>query len=157
MSGFFLVTDIPQRRVVQYKRVAHSMDGAVYINDDSVLGAAVDVMPYADKTGIAESVVGTLYEVAYLPDAGDVYFAAHPMSAEGNADDARISVEVKGGRKPYRLQWYKDDKQVVNVPESTTHLDVSDSGSYFCVATDADGVQAVSQAGVILFTKKEAK
>ena len=55
MPGFFTVTDVPSRRVVQYKRVSGSAEGAVYLEDESVLGKAVDEMPYSDKTGIAVS------------------------------------------------------------------------------------------------------
>ena len=53
MSGFFEVTDVPERRVVQYKRVSSSGSNVVYIADESILGAALDEMPYADKTGLA--------------------------------------------------------------------------------------------------------
>ena len=52
MSGFFLVTDVPERRVVQYKRANAPGVGVVFLEDEAVLGAPVDDMPYADKTGI---------------------------------------------------------------------------------------------------------
>lgn len=152
MSGFFLVTDIPDRRVVQYKRVS-SGDSAVYIDDESALGTSVDVMPYIDKTGIVASNIGTLYEVPYLVDAGDVYFSEQPISASGNADNVVLTVKVNAGTKPYAYQWYKDDKQVVNVPESGASLTVTESGKYWCVVTDSAGIQAVSEAGEIEFTK----
>jgi len=152
MSGFFVVTDIPERRVVQYKRVS-SGDSAVYIDDESALGAAVDVMPYTDKTGIATSATGTLYEVPYLVDAGDVYFSQQPISASGNADNVVLTVKVNAGTKPYAYQWYKDSMRVVNIPASDASLTVAESGQYFCVATDAKGIQAVSQAADIEFTE----
>lgn len=75
MSGFFEVTDAPERRVVQYKRVNAPGVGVVFLEDETVLGAPVDDMPYADKTGIGVSGGGVLFEVPYLPDAGWVYFA----------------------------------------------------------------------------------
>jgi len=152
MSGFFVVTDIPERRVVQYKRVA-SGDSAVYIDDESALGAAVDVMPYTDKTGIATSATGTLYEVPYLVDAGDVYFSEQPISASGNGDAVVLTVKANAGTKPYAYQWYKDDRQVVNVPDSGASLSVTESGQYVCVVTDAKGIQAVSQGADIEFTE----
>lgn len=143
MSGFFTVTDLPTRRVVQYKRVSGSVDGAVHIDDESVLGAAVDAMPYADKTGIAISAGGTLFEVSYLADAGDVYFATQPVdSAVGDT----LSVEANAGTAPYTYQWYKDDKQVVNVPDGGASLKASEPGKYWVVVTDAAGGSAVSQA-----------
>ncbi len=39
-------------------------------------------MPYADKTGIAVKSGGALYEVPYLEDVGDVYFAVQPEDAQ---------------------------------------------------------------------------
>ena len=78
MSGFFQVTDAPERRVVQYKRVNAPGVGVVFLDDETVLGAPVDDMPYADKTGIGVSGGGVLFEVPYLPDAGRVYFAVQP-------------------------------------------------------------------------------
>lgn len=54
MMGFFKVTDVPSRRVVQYARVSGSGENVVFIEDESVLGAPVDDMPFADKTGIAQ-------------------------------------------------------------------------------------------------------
>lgn len=143
MSGFFTVTDLPARRVVQYKRVSGSVDGAVHIEDESVLGAAVDAMPYADKTGIAISAGGTLFEVPYLADAGDVYLSLQPVdSAAGDT----LTVEAKAGTAPYVYFWYKDDKQVVNVPDGGASLNASEPGSYFCVVQDAMGDEAVSRA-----------
>lgn len=146
MAGFFLVTDLPKRRVVQYKRVSSVATDAVYIADESVLGNAVDEMPFSDKTGIAVSGGGTLFEVPYLADAGDVYFAVQPADA---AVGAVLTVEVKAGKKPYAYQWYKDDKQVVNVPESGSTLKAGTAGKYFCVATDAEGIEAVSKAAEV--------
>lgn len=144
MSGFFLVTDIPQRRVVQYKRVSHSGDGIVYVESESVLGDPVNEMPYADKTGLAvvSPYFGTIYEVPYLADAGDVYFAQHP--ANSSVGDTLTAI-AKAGAAPYVWQWYKDDKQVVNVPATDGKLVAADSGDCFCVVTDANGVQAYSQ------------
>lgn len=52
MSGFFMVTDVPSCRVVQYKRVTGYAEGVVHIADESTLGAPVDEMPFSDKTGI---------------------------------------------------------------------------------------------------------
>ena len=154
MSGFFLVSDVPARRVVQYKR-ASGGDGnyGVYIADESVLGTTVDAMPFVDKTGLGVAVGGTLYEVPYLPDAGAVYFAAQPYGASGNADAVHMEVEVKAGKAPYSYQWYKDDKQVVNVPAAGASLTVTETGKYWCVVTDADGVQAVSEAADVEFTE----
>lgn len=146
MSGFFLVTDIPSRRVVQYKRCARGSEDTVYIDDESVLGAALDSMPYADKTGLTSSSVGTLYEVPYLPDAGDVYIATQPK--DGKPGDT-LTVTAKAGVSPYYFQWYKDDKQVVNVPLSGNKLVAADAGKYFCVVTDSAGAQAVSQAATL--------
>lgn len=141
MSGFFIVTDVPARRVVQYKRVQSAADNAVYLPDDSVLGTAVDAMPFVDKTGITVAVGGTLYEVPYLADAGDVYFATQPKS--GVVGDELI-VAAKAGTAPYAYQWYKDDKQVVNIPATEGKLVASEAGRYWCVATDAGGSSAVS-------------
>lgn len=146
MSGFFLVTDVPNRRVVQYKRVTGAYDGTVFIADESVLGAPVDEMPFADKTGIALSSAGVLFEVPYLPDAGDVYFATQPEDAK--AGDT-LTATAKGGRAPYVYFWYKDDKQVVNVPEVAGQLVASEVGQYWCVAQDAIGDEAVSKAVIV--------
>lgn len=143
MSGFFVVTDIPSRRVVQYKRVAHSSDGAVYIADESVLGDAVDEMPYADKTGIAVASAGTLFEVTYLPDAGDVYIAMQP---KGGAVGVTLSISVKAGKSPYAIQWLKDGQMVINVPSVAGKLTAAEPGEYFCVVKDSNGAEAVSQA-----------
>lgn len=143
MSGFFVVTDIPARRVVQYKRVAHSSDGAVYIADESVLGDAVDEMPYVDKTGISIASAGTLFEVAYLPDAGDVYIATQP---KGGVVGVTLSVSVKAGKSPYSIQWLKDGQIVINVPSVAGKLTAAEPGEYFCVVKDANGAEAVSQA-----------
>lgn len=153
MSGFFLVSDVPARRVVQYKRVSSNVDGAIYLADDSLLGTAVDAMPFVDKTGLGVAVGGTLYEVPYLPDAGAVYFAVQPFGRSGNADEFVLSVEAKAGKAPYTYQWYKDDKQVVNVPAAGSSLTVTESGKYWCVVSDADGVQAVSEAADVEFTE----
>lgn len=153
MSGFFLVSDVPARRVVQYKRVSSNVDGAIYLADDSLLGKAVDAMPFVDKTGLGVAVGGTLYEVPYLPDAGAVYFAVQPFGRSGNADEFVLSVEAKAGKAPYTYQWYKDDKQVVNVPAAGSSLTVTESGKYWCVVSDADGVQAVSEAADVEFTE----
>ena len=143
MSGFFTVTDLPARRVVQYKCVSGSVDGAVHIDDESVLGVAVDAMPYADKTGISISAGGTLFEVPYMADAGDVYFATQPVDS---AAGSTLSAEVKAGTAPYAYQWYKDDKQVVNVPDGGASLKAAEPGKYWVVVTDAAGGSAVSQA-----------
>lgn len=153
MSGFFTVTDIPQRRVVQYKRVSGSTDGAVHIDDESVLGEAVDKMPYADKTGISVSAGGTVFEVPYLEDAGDVYFATQPEDAQLGTTATTLTASPKAGKGPYTIQWYKDDKQVVNVPDGGEKLKVTEPGSYYAVATDADGKQAFSKAANV--TKPE--
>lgn len=142
MSGFFLVTDIPQRRVVQYKRISHSGDGVRFVDDESALGQSVDEMPYADKTGIAIAGGGTIYEVPYLADAGDVYFSKQP--ANSSVGDTLTAI-AKSGTAPYVWQWYKDDKQVVNVPTTEGKLVAADAGDYFCVVTDANGIQAYSQ------------
>lgn len=152
MSGFFLVSDVPARRVVQYKRVSSTVDGAIYLADDSLFGKAVDAMPFVDKTGLGIAVGGTLYEVSYLPDAGAVYFAAQPVAEGGSDGKFVLSVKAKAGKSPYTYQWYKDDKQVVNVPAAGSSLTVTETGKYWCVATDADGIQAVSEAADVEFT-----
>lgn len=145
MSGFFLVTDLPARRVVQYKRVSGSVDGAVYIQDESVLGDAVDEMPYADKTGIAIASAGTLFEVGYLPDAGEVYFSTQPEDTVLADGKAKLTAEAKAGAAPYSYQWYKDGLPVVNVPAVDGELTVTQVGKYFVKVTDASGVEAVSK------------
>lgn len=144
--SFFQVTDIPERRVVQYKRTSGDVDGAVFMPDESKLGEAIDAMPYADKTGLSGS-AGTTYEVPYLPDAGSVYFSVQPESRQLNKTVAtKLTAEAKAGKAPYAYQWYKDDKQVVNVPSGDGTLSVTEPGSYWVVVTDADGVSAVSKA-----------
>lgn len=145
MSGFFTVTDITSRRVVQYKRVSSSPEGAVYIADESVLGDAVDSMPFSDKTGIAGS-AGTIYEVPYLDGAGNVYFSLQPVDGKVGST---LKAEVKAGTAPYSVKWYKDDMQVVNIPDSSLSLKVLEDGNYFLTVTDANGVQAVSKAAVV--------
>lgn len=142
MSGFFLVTDLPARRVVQYKRVSGSVDGAVYIQDESVLGGAVDEMPYADKTGIAIASAGTLFEVGYLPDAGDVYISGQP--ADGFVGDL-LSVGARAGKEPYAYQWFKDGQMVVGLSTPEYAIKADKPGKYFVKVTDANGVEAVSK------------
>lgn len=134
MPGFFTVTDVPSRRVVQYKRVSGSAAGAVYLEDESVLGKAVDEMPYADKTGVAVSSGGTLFEVPYLPDAGDVYLAVQPQDTELKDGSATLTVSVKAGKAPYSHQWYKDRQPVVNVPAVDGELTVTQAGKYFVLS-----------------------
>lgn len=143
MSGFFLVNDVPERRVVQYKRVNAPGVGVVFLDDETVLGAPVDDMPYAEKTGIGVSSGGVLFEVPYLPDVGRVYFAVQP---EDCAVGETLTATAKAGKAPYAYQWYRDDKQVVNVPESQGELVAGVAGSYWVVVTDAGGEQAVSKA-----------
>lgn len=153
MMGFFKVTDVPSRRVVQYARVSGSAENVVFIEDESVLGTPVDDMPFADKTGIALLAAGMLYEIPYLADAGDVYFSAQPQDVELADSSATITVEVKAGKAPYVLTWYKDGKEVVNAPEEALSLTVNAAGEYFVKVTDADGVEAVSKAAKV--TKPE--
>jgi len=145
MSGFFTVVDVPARRVVQYKRVAHSGDDVIYVSDEGILGDPINEMPYADKTGLAvtSGYFGMVYEVPYLEDAGDVYFATQPVDS---AVGSTLSAEAKAGAGPYAYQWYKDDKQVVNVPDGGASLNASEPGKYWVVVTDAAGGYAVSQA-----------
>jgi hypothetical protein len=143
MPGFFMVTDVPERRVVQYKRVTAPGAAVVFLEDETVLGKPVDDMPFADKTGIGVSGGGVLFEVPYLPDAGSVYFAVQPEDSEVGAT---LTATAKAGKAPYTYQWYKDDKQVVNVPDGGGELVVSEPGRYFAVVADAEGVQAVSRA-----------
>lgn len=148
MSGFFEVTDVPERRVVQYKRVASSGSNVVYIEDESILGAALDEMPYADKTGLAvtSGFAGTNYELPYLPDVGAVYISTQPVdSVVGD----KLTAEAKAGKAPYSVKWYKDGMQVVNIPDSTFSLKVLEAGQYFLTVTDADGVQSVSKAATV--------
>lgn len=149
MSGFFSVTDVPARRVVQYKRVSGSSDGAVYLEDESVLGDAVDAMPFADKTGIKSTAGGALYEVPYLEDAGDVYFSVQPEGAQIGTKTTSLTATPKAGKAPYSVQWYKDDKQVVNVPDGGQKLSVTEAGKYWAVVKDADGKEAVSRAAEV--------
>lgn len=143
MAGFFMVTDVPSRRVVQYKRVTGYAEGVVHIEDESILGAPVDEMPFADKTGIGVAAGGILFEVPYLEDVGHVYFAKQPVDS---AVGAKLTAVAKAGTSPYSFQWYKDDKQVVNVPEVAGELVASEPGQYFVVVTDAEGEQAFSRA-----------
>ena len=147
MSGFFTVTDVPARRVVQYKRVAHSGDDVVYVSDEGILGTPINEMPYADKTGLAvtSGYFGMVYEVPYLEDAGDVYFAKHPADTALKDGSAKLSVSVKGGKPGYDYQWYKDGKEVINIPYAEGELTVTQAGRYFVKVTDADGVEAVSK------------
>lgn len=153
--SFFQVTDIPERRVVQYKRASGDADGAVFMPDESKLGEAIDAMPYADKTGLSGN-AGTTYEVPYLPDAGSVYFSVHPESRQLNKTVAtKLTAEAKAGKAPYAYQWYKDDKQVVNVPSGDGTLSVTEPGSYWVVVTDADGVQVVSKAAELTAATEE--
>lgn len=152
--GFFKVQDVPARRVVQYSRVSGSAENVVYIEDESVLGAPVDEMPYAAKTGIPIPAAGMVFEVEYLEDAGDVYFAVQPEDAQLGSTATTLTATPKAGKAPYTVQWYKDDKQVVNVPDGGEKLKVTEAGKYWAVVTDADGVQAVSKAAEV--TAKEA-
>jgi hypothetical protein len=148
MAGFFVVTDVPARRVVQYKRVAHSGDDVVYVSDEGILGDPINEMPYADKTGLAvtSGYFGMVYEVPYLDDAGDVYFATQPEDSEAGAT---LTATAKAGTGPYSYQWYKDDKQVVNVPDGGASLKASEPGKYWVVVTDAAGGSAVSRAAEV--------
>lgn len=147
--GFFKVRDIPARRVVQYSRVSGSAENVVYIEDESVLGAPVDEMPFAAKTGIPVPAAGMVFEVEYLEDAGDVYFAVHPEDAQLGSTATTLTATPKAGKAPYTMQWYKDDKQVVNVPDGGEKLKVTEAGEYWAVVTDADGAQAVSKAAEV--------
>ncbi len=115
MAGFFTVTDVPARRVVQYKRVPSAEGGAVY-----------------------------------LEDAGDVYFAAQPESTELGSTAKTLTATPKAGKAPYTIQWYKDDKQVLNVPDGGEKLKVSEPGKYWAVVKDADGKEAVSKAADVV-------
>lgn len=145
MSGFFVVTDIPSRRVVQYKRVAHTGDDVIYIEDESILGDPINEMPYADKTGLAvtSGYFGMVYELPYLPDAGDVYIATQP---KGGVVGVTLSISVKAGKLPYSIQWLKDGQMVINVPSVAGKLTAAEPGEYFCVVKDANGAEAVSKA-----------
>lgn len=143
--GFFKVSDIPARRVVQYVRVSGHGENVVYIEDESVLGSPVDEMPFADKTGIPIPAAGMVFEVEYLPDAGDVYFAVQPQDTELKDGSAKLTVSVKAGKAPYSHQWYKDGQPAVNIPAVDGELTVTQAGKYFVKATDADGVEAVSK------------
>lgn len=144
MSGFFTVTDVPSRRVVQYKRVAHSGEDVIYIQDESILGDPINEMPYADKTGLAvtSGYFGMLYELPYLPDAGDVYFSGQP--ADGEAGDL-VSAMAKGGAEPYAYQWFYNGQMVVDLSTPAYALKANKPGKYFVKVTDANGVEAVSK------------
>jgi hypothetical protein len=146
MSGFFMVTDVPARRVVQYKRITGYAEGVVHIEDETILGDPVDEMPYADKTGIGVAAGDILFEVPYLENAGKVYFAEQPVDSEVGAT---LTAVTKAGTEPHSFQWYKDDKQVVNVPDSVAALTVTEAGRYLAVVTDANGEQAVSRAAEV--------
>lgn len=143
--GFFKVSDIPARRVVQYVRVSGHGENVVYIENESVLGSPVDEMPFADKTGIPVPAAGMVFEVDYLEDAGDVYFATQPSDTELKDGSAKLTVSVKAGKAPYSHQWYKDGQPVVNIPAVDGELTVTRDGKYFVKVTDADGVEAVSK------------
>ena len=147
--GFFKVSDIPARRVVQYVRVSGQGENVVYIEDESVLGSPADEMPFADKTGIPIPAAGMVFEVDYLPDAGDVYFAKHPADTALKDGSAKLTVSVKAGKAPYSHQWYKDGQPVVNVPAVDGELTVTHAGKYFVKVTDADGVEAVSKEATV--------
>ncbi|HCR8473547.1 TPA: hypothetical protein OPF72_001507 [Shigella flexneri] len=151
--GFFKVKDVPSRRVVQYSRVSGAGEGVVHIKDESVLGESVDEMPFADKTGLATISAGILYEVPYLDGAGDVYFDTQPADAKLKDGSAKLTVVVKGGKAPYDLQWFKDGKEVINVPYVEGELTVKDAGEYFVKAVDADGVSVVSKAAKVSESK----
>lgn len=156
--SFFQVTDIPERRVVQYKRTSGDVAGAIYVADDSVLGESIDEMPYADKTGLTvkSAYSGMVYELPYLPDAGSVYFSVQPDSRQLNKTVAtKLTAEAKAGKAPYAYQWYKDDKQVVNVPSGDGTLSVTEPGRYWVVVTDADGISVVSKAAELTAAKEE--
>lgn len=147
MAGFFQEFDVPHQRVVLYTRVGGPGPDVRYFEDETILGETTDKMTdVSEKTGIATPAVGINYSVPYLPDAGDVYFAIQPEDAEVGTV---LSVEAKAGEAPYSYQWYMDDKQVVNVPESGSTLKAGTAGKYFCVVTDAEGVQAVSKAAEV--------
>lgn len=147
--GFFKVSDIPARRVVQYVRVSGHGENVVYIEDESVLGSPVDEMPFADKTGIPIPAAGMVFEVDYLPDAGDVYFAVQPQDTELKDGSAKLTVSVKGGKPGYDYTWYKDGKEVVNIPYTEGALTVTQPGKYFAKVIDADGVEAVSKEATV--------
>lgn len=147
--GFFKVSDIPARRVVQYVRVSGHGDNVVYIEDESVLGSPVDEMPFADKTGIPVPAAGMVFEVDYLPDAGDVYFAVHPQDTKLKDGSAKLTVSVKAGKAPYSHQWYKDGQPVVNIPAVDGELTVTQAGKYFVKVTDANSVEAVSKEATV--------
>lgn len=147
--GFFKVSDIPARRVVQYVRVSGHGENVVYIEDEAVLGSPVDEMPFADKTGIPVPAAGMVFEVEYLPDAGDVYFAAQPQDTELKDGSAKLTVSVKGGKPGYDYTWYKDGREVVNIPYTEGELTVTQPGKYFAKVIDADGVEAVSKEATV--------
>lgn len=147
--GFFTVTDVPDRRVVQYKRASGNDSGAVWLEDESVLGTAVDPMPFIYKTGIPVKAGGALFEVPYLEDAGEVYFATQPEDAQLGSTATTLTATPKAGKAPYSVQWYKDDKQVVNVPDGGEKLKVTEAGKYWAVVKDADGKEAVSRAAEV--------
>lgn len=147
--GFFKVSDIPARRVVQYVRVSGHGENVVYIEDESVLGSPVDEMPFADKTGIPVPAAGMVFEVEYLEDAGDVYFAVQPQDTKLKDGSAKLTVSVKGGKPGYDYTWYKDGKEVVNIPYTEGALTVTQPGKYFAKVIDADGVEAVSKESTV--------
>jgi len=123
----------------------------IYIQDEKVLGDPINEMPFADKTGLAvtSSFSGMIYKVPYLEDAGDVYFATQPEDAQLGSTATTLTATPKAGKAPYTVQWYKDYKQVVNVPDGGEKLKVTEAGKYWAVVTDADGKQAVSKAAEV--------
>lgn len=147
--GFFKVSDVPSRRVVQYARVSGSAESVVYVADESLLGEPVDDMPFIDKTGMSLSVAGMLYEVAYLPDVGDVYIAQQPKDVKLKDGAAKLSVVAKAGKPEYSYQWFKDGVEVVSIPRVSGELSVAQAGKYFVRVIDVDGVEAVSKEAVV--------
>lgn len=147
--GFFATVNVPSRRVVQYRRCAGHSSETIYIEDESVLGEPIDEMPYADVTGLTATSGGMLYEVAYKPDAGPVYFETQPADTELVDGSAKLTVAARAGKAPYSFQWFQNGVRVVNVPDVAGELVVDAPGVYFVQVTDADGATCVSSAATI--------
>ena len=70
MSGFFQVTDAPERRVVQYRRVNAPGAGVVFLDDEAVLGAPLYKVTFrrrVEEAGALKQVPGKMIGGAHRP------------------------------------------------------------------------------------------